>query len=770
MNTKNITHNTPADFTPTLGNYKELQPFRYWCHKVLPLVYDDSLSYYELLCKIVAFLNDTMEYAETLHVDVTNLRNAYNELQSYVNNYFSNLDVQEEINNKLDNMASNGELYEIIRSYTDPIVNEQNDKISVLKARMDTFTSLPEGSTSGDAELLDIRVGYNGVTYPSAGDSVRGQVGELKSDITQISGKLEIGNNKIALTDSIDARITFLSVNSEYANDIVAFCGDNMLDISTLKKGYYLDTNGDELESGYFCVSEYIPVIPNEEYYFASQSNILDFIDYCGLFYDGNKNVIGTIECHYPLANGKVLTPTNCRYVRLMVLTQNISDSPYFIFNEFDYRNIKSTGINYKKLSEINGVDEIKTYYPRTIIFTWGKSEIQVGYISSPVNNTIFHTPQEYGAIGDGSHDSTNALKNCILKHNNIYIPKGRYVISDTLLFENITNVSIVSDSAELYLADSTNNKPMMSFVGCNNINIRGVHFNGNRENQTLINHGSTALEFSENCACLILEKTKYVVVENCNFYNCQGDGIQIDQLYYPSGDYVSSHTQNVKIHDNVFDKIGRTGVSIVHAKNTEIYNNSFKNITWFSSTIATGVNVESGTGAPTSIDNTVIRNNHFYDCLFGVLVCGVDTRNTYVCGNIITNSVKGEYGFMTSNLPNEVYVADNNIECCVYNVYTNGICNGLKFLRNTLSKAKENPGDIEDGGFNMYFNADVKNILISNNVISESPSTTSIKFVADVNNVQILNNVLIGEQDIHFNEAHDNCVLYNLINGKIVQ
>ena len=183
---KSITHLPPADFTPEVGNYKTLQPFRYWCQKVLPLVYDDSLSYYELLCKVVDYLNKTMEDVETLHGDVTNLHTAYEELQSYVNTYFSSLDVQEEINNKLDNMAESGELYEIIRRYTDPIVNEQNEKINVLKARMDTFSSLPDGSTSGDAELTDIRVGYNGHVYPSAGDAVREQVGGLKGEISEL--------------------------------------------------------------------------------------------------------------------------------------------------------------------------------------------------------------------------------------------------------------------------------------------------------------------------------------------------------------------------------------------------------------------------------------------------------------------------------------------------------------------------------------------------------------------------------------------------------
>ena len=117
MNNRSLTPLPPADFTPEMGNYKSLQPFRYWCQKVLPLVYDDSLSYYELLCKVVDYLNKTMEDVETLHGDVNNLHTAYEELQNYVNTYFSSLDVQQEINNKLDNMATSGELTTIITPF-----------------------------------------------------------------------------------------------------------------------------------------------------------------------------------------------------------------------------------------------------------------------------------------------------------------------------------------------------------------------------------------------------------------------------------------------------------------------------------------------------------------------------------------------------------------------------------------------------------------------------------------------------------------------------
>lgn len=109
-----IVSKSEANYTPARGDYKTLEPFRYWCQKVLPLVYDDSLSYYELLCKVVDYLNKTMEDVGTLNGDIGSMYTAFKQLQEYVNNYFSTLDVQEEINNKLDEMAKSGYLSSII--------------------------------------------------------------------------------------------------------------------------------------------------------------------------------------------------------------------------------------------------------------------------------------------------------------------------------------------------------------------------------------------------------------------------------------------------------------------------------------------------------------------------------------------------------------------------------------------------------------------------------------------------------------------------------
>lgn len=42
--------------------YRHGMPFAFWCHKVLPLVYDESLSYYEFLCKVAKILQEVMEH------------------------------------------------------------------------------------------------------------------------------------------------------------------------------------------------------------------------------------------------------------------------------------------------------------------------------------------------------------------------------------------------------------------------------------------------------------------------------------------------------------------------------------------------------------------------------------------------------------------------------------------------------------------------------------------------------------------------------------
>ena len=110
-----------VNFIPSMDDYTGQGAFRFWCQTALPLVYDDSLSYYELLNKVVAYLNNVISDVSAVETNVDRLLNAFAELQGYVNNYFDNLDVQQEINNKLDGLAEDGTLSELIA----PFVTEQ---------------------------------------------------------------------------------------------------------------------------------------------------------------------------------------------------------------------------------------------------------------------------------------------------------------------------------------------------------------------------------------------------------------------------------------------------------------------------------------------------------------------------------------------------------------------------------------------------------------------------------------------------------------------
>ena len=61
-----------------------MKNFRFWCQKVLPLVYDDSISYYEVLGKMVVYLNQVIDNVNADIDNVNTLKDAFIELEQYV--------------------------------------------------------------------------------------------------------------------------------------------------------------------------------------------------------------------------------------------------------------------------------------------------------------------------------------------------------------------------------------------------------------------------------------------------------------------------------------------------------------------------------------------------------------------------------------------------------------------------------------------------------------------------------------------------------------
>lgn len=84
-------------------NKDDLQGLRFWCMKVLPTIYDDSLSYYEVLCKIGQKLNTTLSNLITLGDDFDTLEaDITKKLQDFLTQYRADLKaVQDEVTETL---------------------------------------------------------------------------------------------------------------------------------------------------------------------------------------------------------------------------------------------------------------------------------------------------------------------------------------------------------------------------------------------------------------------------------------------------------------------------------------------------------------------------------------------------------------------------------------------------------------------------------------------------------------------------------------------
>lgn len=373
-----------ADYTPTYGNYNTLQPFRYWCQKVLPLVYDESLSYYELLCKVVDYLNKTMEDVETLHGDVTNLHEAYVKLQEYVNGYFASLDVQNEINNKLDNMAASGELTNLI----EPIFINFNNDLTELKNRVDNLSQLSDGSTTGDAELIDGRISWTGTKYKNIGNNIRNNDKTLCRTLG-----IDCFPNNFIDTDAIIGE----KVTEFFTTTVDKHAFSEYIELNSLISTEYL--------------SQLCALFKTDNSGFNTNSNLRIY------YYDNSKNeltwyALGTVS-YEPLRTRKA------KYIRIYIDDKTVAE-------------------NYpdSKITEISVGFKLTTYQPTEIIPQYSKICNRV------ISDLHFKMISRLGYRGFGGNEgSVFAFKQaillgypCILADVNFTSDKVPVVVHDTTI------------------------------------------------------------------------------------------------------------------------------------------------------------------------------------------------------------------------------------------------------------------------------------------------------------------------------------------------
>lgn len=200
---------TPANFDPILKKYDGIPYLRFWCQKVLPAVYDQSLSYYEVLCKLAAFLNKMVEELEKMQDNINALHKAYKDLQDWVNAEIARFeahmeqhfdDLTRELWNRFEEYKNNTNttLQQWFNDYATNTTNNLNRKfnefVNNANTRIDQMFNTYTSSTNNEFNTwkTDFTNQYN-----QWKNEVDGQIRNINSNISSLTTRVAALENMI---------------------------------------------------------------------------------------------------------------------------------------------------------------------------------------------------------------------------------------------------------------------------------------------------------------------------------------------------------------------------------------------------------------------------------------------------------------------------------------------------------------------------------------------------------------------------------------------
>lgn len=143
----------PRNPEKIVENISQHPIYTFFCQKVIPLAFDESLSYLETIYAFQYFLNNTVLPTVNNNADaVTELQGLYIELKEYTDNYLEN-ELKNEVDIKLDKMAQDGTLENILQKYINKSLIRVYKNIDDLKSQ-----DLSDGMVAkiiGNSEIND---------------------------------------------------------------------------------------------------------------------------------------------------------------------------------------------------------------------------------------------------------------------------------------------------------------------------------------------------------------------------------------------------------------------------------------------------------------------------------------------------------------------------------------------------------------------------------------------------------------------------------------
>lgn len=125
-----------------------LTDFKFWCQQVLPTVYDDSLSYYEVLNKVVKYLNDVIDDVNILYSEYGSLPDAVKDLYEKFYTLKSTVNASlVALNERCTNLEDKEESdFNALKLYVDAIDAGLRETLSVYEAEFNAVRGIAESA------------------------------------------------------------------------------------------------------------------------------------------------------------------------------------------------------------------------------------------------------------------------------------------------------------------------------------------------------------------------------------------------------------------------------------------------------------------------------------------------------------------------------------------------------------------------------------------------------------------------------------------------